>query len=344
MYTLNDVRVVHLEPTQLCQALCPMCDRTTLDGMVNPKLTNASLSLQQVQSLFTPKLISQLDKMYMCGNVGDPMLTPDCIDIFKYFRKHNSSITLSIVTNGGARTISWWKELATVVNHCTFSIDGLQDTNHIYRKGVQWKNVIRNVKAFIEAGGTANWAFLVFEHNEHQVEQARSLSQELGFKQFIVKSTSRYNNKSSPTKTTFNRKGEEDFILRSPSDSMYVNEVLKQRISYERLERSTIVPKCVSKKEIFISATGDVYPCCWSHTPIITMQDEAFGDEKLDAIGQQGPFKINAFELGLEKAMDWFSSFEERWNTDDKPMICVKKCNSIQDPFTLQTLRTYSNV
>ena len=44
-----------------------------------------------------------------------------------------------------------------------------------------------NVKSFIQAGGEAHWEFLVFKHNEHQVEEARNLAREMGFKEFYLK-------------------------------------------------------------------------------------------------------------------------------------------------------------
>lgn len=339
MYGINDVRVVHLEPTQLCQALCPMCDRTTLDGKVNPILTDASLSIDDIKKMFSPQFISQLERMYMCGNVGDPMLAPDCIDIFKYFRQHNKDIKLDIVTNGGARTAEFWTELAKVISNAVFSIDGLEDTNHIYRKGVQWKNVMRNAKAFIDAGGRAKWAYLVFRHNEHQVEEAERLASKLGFKEFAIKSTSRYGQKQNPSRKTYNRKGEQDNVLNAPIENRYKSEIVENRAKYSDLEKSKIIPKCYNLKEIFVTATGDIYPCCWAHTPIISSQDTD-PEEILDGVMQQGAHQINAKDIGLEKAMEWLVSFEERWNSDDKPVICVKKCNSIQDPFKLQTLET----
>ena len=39
MYKHSDISHVHFEPTQRCQALCPMCDRTN-----NPHIKNAELS------------------------------------------------------------------------------------------------------------------------------------------------------------------------------------------------------------------------------------------------------------------------------------------------------------
>ena len=339
MYGINDIKVVHLEPTQLCQALCPMCDRTTMDGKVNPRLTGACLSLSDIKDMFSPEFISQLRKMYMCGNVGDPMLAPDCIDIFKYFRQHNESMVLDIVTNGGARTTEFWTELAQVVTHATFSIDGLEDTNHIYRKGVQWKNVMKNAKAFINAGGRAKWQYLVFEHNEHQVEEAEKFAKSLGFIEFSIKSTARYGNTNNPVRQTYSRDGTESSVLKTPHTNKYKSKLIEDGIKYSELKKSFIEPKCVKRKEIYITATGDAYPCCWSNTAVISSQD-THPEEILDAISQQGSCKINAKKLGIEKAMEWFVTYEERWNTDDNPMICTKKCNTTQDHFELQTLVT----
>ena len=38
----NDVKMVHFEPTQMCQASCPMCDRNKNGGEVNQYLKDES--------------------------------------------------------------------------------------------------------------------------------------------------------------------------------------------------------------------------------------------------------------------------------------------------------------
>ena len=93
-------------------------------------------------------------------------------------------------TNAGARDEVWWTKLAETFGRMgtvIFSVDGLADTNHLYRQGVSWKAVERSMDAFIEAGGRARWDFLVFEHNQHQVEEARALSEQKGFEKFQVR-------------------------------------------------------------------------------------------------------------------------------------------------------------
>jgi hypothetical protein len=41
----------------------------------------------------------------------------------KYFRKNNNKIKINFYTNGSARDIEWWKELAKIVDYCQFDID-----------------------------------------------------------------------------------------------------------------------------------------------------------------------------------------------------------------------------
>lgn len=55
-----------------------------------------------------------------------------------------------------------------------FSIDSLKDTNSIYRVDSQWNKLMENASAYLKFGAKARWDFLVFKHNEHQVEQAQA--------------------------------------------------------------------------------------------------------------------------------------------------------------------------
>mgnify|MGYP000657292039 CR=1 FL=1 len=64
----------------------------------------------------------------------------------------------------------FWKKLASYDRvRVLFGIDGLNDTNHLYRINVNWDALMRNVKSYISNGGTASWQFIVFDHNQHQI-------------------------------------------------------------------------------------------------------------------------------------------------------------------------------
>ena len=54
MYNYEDIRTVHLEITQKCQAACPMCDRNENGGVDNRHIDNSELSLHDCQrNLYT---------------------------------------------------------------------------------------------------------------------------------------------------------------------------------------------------------------------------------------------------------------------------------------------------
>ena len=46
---------------------------------------------------------------------------------------------------------------------------------------------MENARAFIDEGGNAAWQYLIFPWNAHQVDEAKELSVEMGFKQFIAR-------------------------------------------------------------------------------------------------------------------------------------------------------------
>ena len=195
MYNYEDIKEVHLEITQRCNAACPcVIEMKMVDRLTNTSNNEQELSLQDCMDIFPPNLIKQLNVMYMCGNLGDPISATDTLEVFRYFRKHNPDIWLSMNTNAGARDTAWWTELAEVIGRkgaVIFSVDGLEKTNHLYRQNVRWDFVERNMKAFIAAGGRARWDYIIFEHSECDVERAEKLAEEWGVEKFMKKKTGR---------------------------------------------------------------------------------------------------------------------------------------------------------
>lgn len=313
LWTVNEIQGMHLELTDKCNAACPMCPRYLYEGTVNPHLELVDVSLENFRTWFPPDFIKQLRRVYACGNYGDPIAAKDCLEIFQYMRENNSEhLSLTLHTNGSARNPDWWYKLGLTMNqntgyrndYCVFSIDGLADTNHLYRRNTNFAKIMENVKAFASAGGKMQWDYIVFEHNEHQVEEAKALAKELGFSYFNIKRTTRWSEhdeKGVGFRKVLNKKGDVDYLLRQPSNVDYRNENavnLKQKIQTiipvkveapkELVEARIFDPESkkqlvfdwrdlevacraqdVSKggnnsiNEIFLSATGHVFPCCF---------------------------------------------------------------------------------
>lgn len=232
------VRVLHLEPTDVCQAACPSCARET-DSAFNKNIKH-HLTVSELKNLLPDQVIYRLDKMFMCGNYGDPA-AGKVLDIVDHFRNINSSIVIGMNTNGGIQAPWWWAALAKRLNqpkdYVVFSVDGLEDTNHIYRKNVVWDKVMRNIEAFINAGGNAQWDMLIYEHNEHQVDACEQLARNMGFKWFRAKVSKRL-----PTVNW----------LKPPKG--WTRPIVEQGPIDCFRERD---------QSLYLSAKGIYHPCCW---------------------------------------------------------------------------------
>ena len=350
MYELKDIKVVHLEVTQNCQAACPMCDRNCNGEGINPHINLDELSLKDCKDIFNTSFIKQLDTMYMCGNLGDPIIARDTLEIFKYFRKHNPNMWLNMNTNAGARNNIWWQELADIFGSngsVIFSVDGLEDTNHIYRQGVSWKAVERSMDAFIEAGGRARWDFLIFEHNQHQVEEAKSLSQQKGFETFTAKKTRRFI-KSKGIPKDNHKFG--DKSLNKP-DPKYINPALatqdkvieKYSSMVDYFNNTKITCKVKDKGEIFVSAEGLVLPCCWTAGRMYKWKKKDPHVEQIwDHIELAGGKESLNAKNGIDKVFNTniFKSIQDSWKIptckEGKLKICTRQCGQEFKPFESQ--------
>lgn len=285
MYRYEDVREVHLEITTRCNASCPQCPRNLSGGPVNPALPLVELSADDAARALPSDFVRRLRKLYACGNYGDPMVAADTLPIFERLRAENPAMELGLFTNGSGRTEAFWAGLAKVVSYVRFSIDGLADTNHLYRRGTQWEKVMASVRAFVGAGGAAEWDFIVFRHNEHQIDEARALAKSLGFRRFFLKKTSRFFDAKTGGATprqVIERDGSPAYVIEEPTDPAFRNEAVVQLgragryVDYQATAEITC--KAAHHKRIYVSAEGLVFPCCWTgalyppHKPAGTAQ------------------------------------------------------------------------
>jgi len=230
--------VLHIEPTDVCQAACPLCPRET-DADFNKNLKH-HLRIEQIQQHFSDHDLAELDKMFMCGNYGDPAAGRYTMDIYHYFRQINPTITLGMNSNGALQTTFWWHELGRLFNrprdYCVFSIDGLEDTNAVYRKNVNWDKLMANAEAFIAAGGSAHWDMLVYRHNQHQVDACEQLARKMGFKWFRAKVSKRE-----------------------------LVDHLEYPIGWQSPVIKTGPIRCYAEVEnsMYLDAQGRLSPCCW---------------------------------------------------------------------------------
>lgn len=316
MYNLDQIRIIHFEVTSKCQARCPMCPRRLQGGPMMPWVDLQEITLTQFKEWFSVPFIKQLDKFYMCGNLGDPIIAKDTVPIFNYIRSLNPNIHLQMHTNGSARDKKFWEDLAYLDVIVVFGLDGLEDTHSKYRINTDFNKIIENAKTFINAGGEARWDMLVFQHNQHQTEECEKLAYELGFKEFQKKDSSRF-------------KDGKYIVLDDagkPIDTLYPTD---RSVSFiEKIEdaksetKPTISCKAKNANEMYIGANGAVSPCCWIDLEWLP----PVSNERIDYMGKIGKFP-NLRTTSLEEIFnsDYFTQIENTW-TSNCLETCKKQC------------------
>ena len=348
MFRFNQLRTLHLEITNNCQASCPMCTRNIQGGLDNPKIKITNWSLQEYKTIINDEVLNQLEVIYFCGNYGDPLLNNDLIKMVRYSKEINKNIEIRIHTNGSLRSVEWWKELAEAMPQASsviFALDGLEDTHSIYRIGTSYKKIIENATAFIEAGGNAKWAFIRFKHNEHQVDEARAIAKELGFSEFSLKDSSRW--LLEPTFNVLDRDGTTVYQLEKSQYSpikIINSSIIK---NYKSIVETTEVD-CFAQhvKEAYIDAYRHVFPCCWIamipyHPPDreTTIREIRYQIDKeyldlLDSLG--GYAALNATEKTVKdiiESAEYQTVWQQYW--DNKKLItCARTCGKAKELFS----------
>lgn len=316
MYNYKDIKEVHLEVTSKCQARCPMCPRRINGGMLNPLITLDEITLEQFKEWFPKDFVRQLNKLFMCGNLGDPIIAEDTLEIFKYLRDNNPNINLSMHTNGSARSKKWWQDLSLLDVTVTFGIDGLADTHHLYRISTDWNKIIENAGAFIDAGGAAEWHMLVFRHNEHQIDDCHKISKKMNFYKFTAKHTSRF---KDDRWTVLDDDGKPVHYLEPTEKSKKMIPLVQEAT---HTDKPTIFCKAKNQSQIYVAANGVVSPCCWLDFGWILPSQES----RIDYMDRIGTFP-NLNNMSLKDIFDsnYFEQIEDTWAK--KPLQeCSKQC------------------
>lgn len=336
MFKFNELKQIHLEITNNCQASCPMCNRNINGGLDNPLIKIRNWSLDDFKKIISAEVLAQIESYYFCGNFGDPILNNDLIDMCDYSRKVAPTVQVAIHTNGGARSRAWWTKLAHAMpqNHrVVFALDGLADTHHLYRVGTDFDTIIENARAFILAGGRAEWVFIKFKHNEHQVEEAKKMSVELGFENFVLKNSSRFI--LEPKVNVVNRQGQTTHYI-EPATDVPLKFIDKKIIdSYKQIvDNSVITCKAQVQKEVYIDAYGDMFPCCWlGSVPYSYINPDDALEVRTEMLRQHHEMvsalgNINTKELSIRNILEsqaYQTVWDEYW-TSNKLITCARTC------------------
>jgi MoaA/NifB/PqqE/SkfB family radical SAM enzyme len=194
MFKLKNISI-DVEISTKCTIKCPACPRTYW------KDNTWNTGFMKVDVLKSFVSNSNYWSYNFCGAFGDALYHPNFNQIMEFMISQNKGF--SVETNGAYRNEKFWNEFISFnwnprYHRFIFSIDGLEDTNHIYRKNSDWKSIMLALNTITSVPKYRRphlkWKYLVFPYNEHQVEEARALAKDIGFDQFeTYKSLRKYN-------------------------------------------------------------------------------------------------------------------------------------------------------
>jgi len=336
----KDIEQLHFDLTNFCNAKCPECVRE-IDSLCRPFLDKDMLSLELIKERFTKEQLPRLNAVRFCGSFGDPLTHPKLYEITQHFIDEWPDIKIICSTNGGLKNEKDWKKLAELYQGnrwIVFGIDGLEDTNHKYRVGVNWNKLNQNIKAFIDAGGCAHWQFIVFPWNEHQVLDARSYSIDVGFQNFFIIQSHR----NGATDSMYSNKTIEfqfEMLEKiSKKKSKKWNDIMgMQKIRNDPTRKAlpenttTIDCEVIGNRDIMIMATGAVYPCCHLGARMFN------NDKKLklwyELAGGTDTFNLKNHTMDEIIKGKFFSIIHDSWaiaqeNQLGKCSACIETCGT----------------
>ncbi|MEM8843356.1 MAG: radical SAM protein, partial [Pseudomonadota bacterium] len=322
MFTPARPYTFHIELTDKCNARCPMCPRTNHLDQCRPNrdvVHNVELTLADFETHFTPDFCARTEKVIFGGAYGDPLAAPELLEIVEHLTRHG--VGVAIATNGSLRKPDWWarmgRAMARTASVLELHIDGLEDTTHLYRIGTDYAKIIENAVAYIATGARAEWHFILFGHNEHQVEEAHRRSRDLGFHGFTLIDSIR-----------FGPRGVFNFQKPDGSAGQYWEPVRKAAdFALDEAGGLAIAPpeppdlnpakirgidcKSARRNSPYISAHGIVSACCWMTG---STEEAAFNTgHGLD----KGHFSIRHRPLAEIMADEPFASFyAHAWDAD----------------------------
>ena len=281
----------HLEPSSKCSLRCPRCPRQE-----HPEISwmGQEISLNEFKKVFTADMLSQVQRITMCGDVGDPIYTKDYLEILDYVKTYNKKIQIFTITNGSYKTSPWWKDFASVSNKhdsINFSIDGYdQKSNDMYRVNSNWDSIMTGMKIMADESEIfVNWAMIVFAFNENYIDHIETLARKQGCDtlqltystKFGSKYGEAYGGENDPlepsakyiSKTHRYERYTRNLSNRIPSRLTYMKTNYKKFHEVKKQFTGNIIPMClIGNRGLYLNAEGTIFPCSWTSFPYKSLE------------------------------------------------------------------------
>jgi molybdenum cofactor biosynthesis enzyme MoaA len=181
------IKCIDFEISSLCNAGCSVCMRRRYGHY--SEFTQTYWSIEDVKTHIDLEIIKNLKNLILCGNFGDTMGNPDVVKIVKYFKENNPNLPIDINTNGGIGTVEDYAELAELGVHMIFGLDGIGESNELYRVNVKWDKVLENLNSFVSKAKPHQLEiqFIMWAETTNQIIPMIDFIQSIGFGKLFLR-------------------------------------------------------------------------------------------------------------------------------------------------------------
>jgi radical SAM protein with 4Fe4S-binding SPASM domain len=180
-YVLGYPYWLTIDPTNFCTLRCPFCPT----GQGRNSRTKGYLSLENSRRIID-ELGPYLIHIDFC-NWGEPLLNKEIYEMIKYAKQYQIDTKIDSNLNQLSEEDAE-KMILAGLDKIIVSIDGVTaQTYSKYRIGGDFNKVMDNLKLLIKKKRQLNrpnpyisWQFLVFRHNEYEIEDVKRIGEDLG--------------------------------------------------------------------------------------------------------------------------------------------------------------------
>ena len=241
--------ILMVEPTNLCNLKCPLCPSGN-GGLTRPRGT---MEFDAFRRVFEDQANHLL--LLMLWNQGEPFINKNLTDMVRLASEHN----VPTITSTNVHYIRSEKDAEEIVDsgldEIIVSPDGVTPESYLeYRVGGDFDRVLDGIRLLSQAKksrGADNpiihLQFIIFKHNETEIDDARRLAAELGVDRLSLKTAQVYTDAEAETYLP-----EDERLSRYRYDSEKLSMNGKLTNSCRHLWYSSV-----------INWDGAVSPCCF---------------------------------------------------------------------------------
>lgn len=296
---------LHLELTNRCVLECPGCPRTQWRDLVKKPVAKADLDLHDLDRFLDCEQGRKINTFVLCGDYGDAIYYPGLFDFLGWFRPTKN---FELYTNGSRRDTKFWHGLSEILDQrdtVIFSIDGLQDTNSIYRINSDWASIMTGVDIMAKSPAKVIWKTIVFNHNYQHLDEIKRTALDKGC-DFRAEKTHR-----------FGAPGLE------PPEHLIETQYL-YREDFQHDHGIEIDPGCMNEKTV--SCDGYLYPCDWIRNPRTLYKSQLW--KQKDRWLSKLAIRHTTYDKALSVVQDWADWVKESSMSlsPSVDVLCKMKC------------------